>query len=127
MFWRSFSYDNKGPCHIWELKTSEHRKVATGKLKKINRELDSVLKAQWIEKEATCYANQAWPRGRHAIWKGDAAYNKLERKSRESIDWYRYQNVILKRKLLPFLEKCKKSRLNTIMVENRAASHATKY
>ncbi len=127
MFWGSFSYDNKGPCHIWAPETSEERKVATRNLKKINRQLEPVLKAQWIEEEATRYANRARSGGRHAVWKWDAAHGKLERKGRGGIDWYRYQNVILKKKLLPFAQKCKETRPNTIVVEDGAPSHASKH
>ena len=55
-------------------------------MKKINRELEPVLKAQWIEEKATCYINWAWLRDCHAIWKWDVAYGKLERKDIEGID-----------------------------------------
>ncbi len=57
MFLGSFSYDHKVPCHIWVPETSEERKVATRNLKNKNKRLEPVLKAQWIEKEATRYAN----------------------------------------------------------------------
>jgi hypothetical protein len=26
MFWGSFSYDKKGPCHVWEKKTPEEKR-----------------------------------------------------------------------------------------------------
>ncbi len=79
MFWGSFLYDNKGPCHIWALETSEEQKVATRNLKKKNRQLEQVLKSQWIEEEATRYANRARSGGCRAVSKWDAAYGKLER------------------------------------------------
>ena len=96
-------------------------------MKKLNRQLETVLKAQWIEEKATRYANRARPGGRRAVWKWDAAHGKLERKGQGGIDWYRYQNVSLKKKLLPFAQKCKKSRPNTIVVEDGAPSHASKH
>ncbi len=109
MFWGSFSYDNKGPCHIWAPETSEEQKVATQNMKKMKKQLEPVLKAQWIEDEAPCYANRVRSGGHRGVWKWDTAHSRSERKGRRGIDWYRYQNVILEKKTAPFFTKVYKN------------------
>lgn len=41
----------------WKL--LKNKKIVTHNLKKINKESESVLKAQWIEKKAITYVNRA--------------------------------------------------------------------
>jgi hypothetical protein len=48
-------------------------------------------------------------------------------KGKGGIDWWRYQQVILKPKLIPFALECMKDRPNTIVQEDKAPSHASKY
>ena len=48
-------------------------------------------------------------------------------KGKGGIDWYRYQTVILKPKLIPFALKCMKERPNTVVQENKALAHAIQY
>ena len=55
-------------------------------MKKINKELEPILKAQWIEEKAICYINRARSGSRRAIWKWDIANSKLEKKDIEGID-----------------------------------------
>jgi hypothetical protein len=46
MFWGCFSYDYKGPCHIWEPETPAIKKAAEKHLKELNTELKPILKAE---------------------------------------------------------------------------------
>ena len=43
------------------------------------------------------------------------------------ISWYRYQEKILKPLLLPFAKKCLEKRLQTIVQEDKAPAHASRY
>ena len=36
MFWGSFSYDKKGPCHIWKPETAQEKKAAEAELAEMN-------------------------------------------------------------------------------------------
>ena len=38
MFWGSFSYDFKGPCHIWQKETDKEKKEAFKAIEKMNQE-----------------------------------------------------------------------------------------
>jgi hypothetical protein len=43
------------------------------------------------------------------------------------VNWYRYQEKILKPLLLPFAKKCLKKRLRTLVQEDKAPAHASHY
>jgi len=47
--------------------------------------------------------------------------------SKGGIDWYRYQEVILKKKLLPFAKRHTLSYPNTIVQEDGASCHTSDY
>ena len=52
---------------------------------------------------------------------------KLVRDSRGGIDWYRYNNMVLEKKLLPFALECKKDRPYTVVQEDNPSPHAHWY
>ena len=47
MFWGSFSYDKKGPCHIWKPETAKDREKADEHIKEMNKELEPILRTEW--------------------------------------------------------------------------------
>ena len=52
MFWGCFSYDYKGPCHVWAKETAAEKKVAIADLAKRNTALEPLAKDLWqIEKD----------------------------------------------------------------------------
>jgi len=66
--------------------------------------------------------------GRKPVFKHNentGAYVLKEGKGR--INWYRYQEVILKPLLLPFAKECSKERLSTLVQEDGAPSHSSRY
>ena len=66
-------------------------------------------------------------RGRKPIWKYDKAHGALVQEAKKGgIDWYRYQKLILIRKLIPFAKEYMVDRPNTIVHEDKAPSHAYK-
>jgi hypothetical protein len=48
-------------------------------------------------------------------------------KSKGGINWYRYETVIIKGKLLPFVLECKKERLGTLIQEDKAPCSTSIY
>jgi len=46
MFWDSFLYDRKGPCHIYQKETNAERKAANKQIEKLNKELEPIKKAE---------------------------------------------------------------------------------
>lgn len=65
--------------------------------------------------------------GRKPQWKHTEATGAYVRKHMGSIDWYRYQKVVLKPLRLPFAQECKVSRPNTPVMEDNAPVHASHY
>jgi hypothetical protein len=45
MFWGSFLYKEKGPCHMWEDETEKENKESKKWLKQVNVQLDADCKA----------------------------------------------------------------------------------
>jgi hypothetical protein len=50
MFWGAFSYDKKGPCHIWEKETAEEKRERKADLEARNSLIEKANKKKW-EKE----------------------------------------------------------------------------
>lgn len=90
MFWASFTYDEKGPCHIWEEETAKEKDESKKWLDQANAELESLCRLEW---EATTSIqrlrltrNMGGPKPK---WIWSERTGKLVRKaSRGGIDWY---------------------------------------
>jgi hypothetical protein len=124
MFWGCFSYDKKGPCHIWEEETKKEKKEADKWLNVRNEEFEPIKKLEW---ELTTgmrrlRATRNNP-GKKPTWKWNKDNGKLERNSKGGIDWYRYHRVILEKKLIPFAKECQKDRPKTIIQDDNASAH----
>jgi transposase len=129
MFWGCFSYDEKGPCHIWEDETAKEKEEAIEWLKAKNAELEPLRKQAWELETALRRLNiQRNPGGRKPQWRWCKRTGKLEReKSKGGIDWYRYYKTILKKKLLPFAKKCEQVLPGIIVQEDNASPHVHHY
>jgi hypothetical protein len=47
MFWGSFSYDKKGPCHIFSTETAKDKKKTEQDLAQLNSERESLCRTKW--------------------------------------------------------------------------------
>ncbi len=47
MFWASFSWDQKRPCHCWEKETAAEKKEAATKIAAINTAIEPKAQAEW--------------------------------------------------------------------------------
>ena len=102
-FWGSFSYDKKGPYHIWSSETTKEKKEADIALAKLNTELEPIKKQEWELEIGMRRLGLRKKRGKQPIWKFTKATGKITRESKKGgIDWWRYQQNILLPKLLPF-------------------------
>lgn len=127
MFWGCFTYDKKGPCHVWEPETQSSKDKARRFITKWNRDNEQRLKDEW---ELTTGLNRMGLHtrpGRRPVWNFNAAHGKMERKGGKGIDWWRYQYKILEAKLIPFAKECLQDRPDTVVQEDGAASHACKW
>jgi transposase len=92
MFWGCFSWDKKGPCHIWTKETAQEKKQAQEELDNLNEALEDQLQAEWELvtgiRRLDLRQRKSGPRPK---WRFTKANGKLIRDSQTGgIDWYRY-------------------------------------
>jgi transposase len=128
MFWGSFSYDRKGPCHIWQVETAKQRRDAQNEIDELNEQLEPELRRAWeLETGMNRLGLRNRP-GKQPVWKWDKAHGKrVRRNGHGGIDWWRYQHEILKPKLIPFAQDCARDRPNTIVQEDKAPAHVSPF
>jgi hypothetical protein len=129
MFWGCFSYDKKGPFHIWKAETAAQKRAAEMDLQQQNEAIEAENKAAWEIETGMRRVNLTRNRsGKKPIWRHTKATGAIVReKGKGGIDWYRYQKEILIPKLIPFAKECLKDMLDTLVQEDKAPSHACKY
>jgi transposase len=122
MFWGAFSYDHKGPCHVWKPETAKDKKAAEKDLVVWNAQLEPVLQDEWELNTPMQRLGLRNRPGRKPEWKFTKANGKLVREAKKGgIDWYRYQKEVVVPKLIPF---AKKVGPDSIVQEDKALSHA---
>ncbi|KAI1512890.1 Tc1 [Pyrenophora tritici-repentis] len=124
MFWGCFSYDHKGPCHIWCPETAQQKREAALQIEEMNKVLEPIMRQEW---ELTTGMKRMGLRnkpGRTPQWRWTKETGKLSRDSGRGIDWWRYQTQVLIPKLIPFAKECQKGRPCTVVQEDKAPSHA---
>ncbi len=117
MFWAYFFYDKKGPCYIWSKKIDLEKKVIQKKLDKWNEENEKRLKKEWKLTIALRRINlNRNPGGKKLVWKFIEKRGKRVRKVKAGgIDWYRYGEIIFRKKFLSFTRECFHDRIDTII------------
>ena len=96
MFWGSFTYDHKGPYHIWEDETKAEKAYAIKELKRLNNLKEDEDRAAWelkqqLKREAYYRVHGKRIGGKPAEWrynKANGAY--MREKGHGGIDWWRY-------------------------------------
>jgi hypothetical protein len=94
MFWGCFSWDKKGPCHIWTTETASERTAADKELEKLNSSLKNALHTEWELSTRVRRMNlQRRPPGKKPQWRFTKANGKLVREGKAGgNDWYRYRH-----------------------------------
>jgi len=124
MFWGSFSYDQKGPCHCWKPETKKEKAEAEATLASLNETLEPIMKEQWELNNGFSRLGLRNKPGRKPVWRWTEKNGKLVRNGKKGgIDWWRYQSKILIPLLIPFAQKCAEDRPDTIVQEDRAPAH----
>jgi transposase len=124
MFWGCFTYDKKGPCHCWIPETKQEKEQAAKKIDELNIELEPLMREKWeLEKGMERLGLRAKP-GKKPQWRWNEKNGKLARGKGSGIDWWRYQSIIMRPKLIPFAKECMKERPSTLIQEDRAPAHS---
>jgi hypothetical protein len=129
IWWSCFSYDEKGPYHIWTEETPAEKAACKKDLKARNSARYSSDLAKWELEDAMrrihITRNQPGARAQFKHTEATGAYVLKDGKG--GINWYRYQKKILEPLLLPFAKKCLEKRPGTIVQEDKAPAHASRY
>ncbi|KAJ0127189.1 Uncharacterized protein HZ326_29705, partial [Fusarium oxysporum f. sp. albedinis] len=123
MFWGAFSYDKKGPCHCWGPETVKEREKSKLMIAALNEELEPIMRDEWELSNGIRRLGLRTLPGPKPEWKWKKETGKLTRGEGKGIDWWRYQQVILLPKLLPFAKACEEERPGTVVQEDKAHSH----
>ena len=132
MWWSCFTYDDKGPWHVWKKETAQERKIADQDLKELNKALEPSMRQQWevVSGFSRSMKLRGQPMGKKPQWRWNKKNGKLIRDNQGGIDWYRYGKHIVLKKIIPFLRQCEFSRAAQgllqpmIVQEDNAAPHA---
>jgi len=93
-----FFIHEKGPCHNWKDETAAEKRTATKDLDARNAAIEEANKRMW---EITTGLRRVGLRnkpGKKPVWKHTKKNGAFIRtKGHGGIDWYRYQEVILKK------------------------------
>jgi transposase len=94
MFWGSFTWYEKGPCHIWKPETAAMKKLAMKEVEAMNLVLEISKKAEWEVSNGIRRLNITRNlSGLKPEWKWNKRNGKLSRDGKGGIDWYRYWKV----------------------------------
>jgi transposase len=93
MVWGCFTYDKKGPLHVFEPETSQQRKLAEQEIEALNKQLEPLCKQEWEVNMQMSRLHLRGVSGRKPQWKWTEKNGKLVRKGNGGIDWWRYQKV----------------------------------
>lgn len=99
MFWGCFSYDKKGPCHIYVQEPNSSKRHAEEVIEEMNKSLEQIAKKKWdMEQEELSKMERLQARkrrGRPPTFKFSPKNGKLVRKSKGGVDWWRHLTVRL--------------------------------
>jgi Transposase/DDE superfamily endonuclease len=128
MFWGCFSWDKKGPYHIWEPEIAQERIEAEKEIQQMNNQREEQNRKEWELSTAMRRMNlRERQGGRTPTWRFNKTTGKLIRGGKGGIDWYRYWKLILEPKLIPFALECVLERSETLVQEDNAPAHAHPY
>jgi hypothetical protein len=119
----------QGPFHIWDKETLAEKKACEADLKARNKARHNKDKEEWEIAQLIhrLHATRAQP-GPKAKWKHtEETRAYVLNEGRGGVNWYRYQEVVLKLLLLPFAKECQKDRPETVVQEDNAPSHSLRY
>ena len=87
MFWGCFTYDKKGPMHIWQPETAAEKKQAEMELRNLNEALEAEAKQEWEINTAMRRTGLRRKPDKQPQWKFTEKTGKMVRKNKGGIDW----------------------------------------
>lgn len=125
-FYGSFTYDAKGPYHIYRKETEDEKKAANkalveeNRLNRLQRENLVPRARRALEELGENEANsRAWP------WTQQHAHTRGDR-SRGGVDGYRHREEVLKPLLVPWIKSLERAGRSPILLEDGAPAHKSR-
>jgi hypothetical protein len=88
MVWACFSYEKKGPIHIWEPETAQQKKQAEIEIKALNQALEPIYRAEWEMNTTMNRLHLCGIGGRKPTWKWNEKNGKYICNAKKGrIDW----------------------------------------
>ena len=84
MFWGCYSYEKKGPFHIWKPETASEKRAAETEIDKINKTLEPLAKASWELETGMKRMGLRNKGGRKPTWRWDEKHGKWFEKAKEA-------------------------------------------
>ena len=107
MFWGCFSYDCKGPCHIYKKETPKEVAESVKEIEKLNNEWEPIKQQEWELETGMRRVGLRNKPGAKPKWKWDKKHGKLVRDGTAGgIDWWRYYSEVVRPKMIPFAKEC---------------------
>jgi transposase len=129
MWWSAFSYDKKGPYYIWPVSTPAETKEMKDDLAARNAARYESDKLDWEMANGIrrLRVDRNMP-GTKPQFKHDEDHGAyVVKDGKGGINWWRHQKHVLKPLLLPFAQECKKDRPETLVMEDGATAHSSRY
>ena len=126
MFWNCFFYDKKNFCHIFKNEIVKKRKLIKKIINVMNKRLKSIMKIEWKFNNAIRRLALNNLKKMKFQWRWNKNHDKIKRKIKNDIDWFRYQKQIFFSYLMSFALKCQKNKSNILVMKNDVLSHASK-
>jgi hypothetical protein len=129
MFWACFSWDKKGPFHIWKKEKAAQKKAAQAEIDAYNSVHEMEARCEWELSTAMRRLRLGRnPGGKKPVWKFTAARGAMTRTGKAGgIDAIRYRREVLIPKLIPFAQACMVERPDTLVQEDNAPAHASHF
>ena len=127
--WSCFSYNKKGPYHIQEAETVAEKKAAIADLAARNAARYNKDHANWLatQIDRIRITRSGVPGLKPQFKHNESTSVYIRKDGKGGIDWYRYQEKILKPLLLPFAKKLKEKLGQVRVQEDGALSYLSCY
>lgn len=125
-FYGSFTFNHKGPCHIFGKETMNQKVAAQKALDQENAQ-NQAQREMLIPIARRALRSMGDPEGnsRRKAWRKDMAHVRGDR-TRGGVDGYRHREEVLKPLLVPWIRSLQEEGLNPILLEDGAPSHTSK-
>ena len=125
-FYGTFTYNRKGPCHIYGKESEAAKEAARTALQEENKAREEQrINLVPIARRALRSLGESEANSKAKPWKQSDALKRGDR-TRGGVDGYRHREEVLKPLVKPFMDTLSKENRSPILLEDGAAPHKSK-